>query len=476
MKISAPQTKGKRPSFGKNVGVLLSGTFGTQLLALIAAPFLTRVYSGSDFGALASFVAFVSLAGIIGTLRLELAIALPEEDKNALALIAVGLTNSVLMALSFFAAITYFEPWLSEHQNLFCSTTPFQLLPLGILGYATFELLRYWELRRSKYSSVSRALVLSNLVTVGCQVFANDLGELSLIHGFLAGKIAGVLVLFAGCLSSLSFRTLSIRQIVENIRRYNKFPRYTTFESLLNGIGAKLPPVILSAWLGQSSAGFFSIAHRYSATPIAVLTTTITQVFISDGAKAKREGTLQELSWKMFRNLSNLASGSALISVICAPEVFSVVLGDTWRPAGQIAQVMTPWVYCLVIAAPLSGLLTICEKQVVGLRFQSALSILRVAALIIGVNYGSVQYAIATYSLVSALCWSTLAIFLLKQVGISTRDVLRLQAKSLVRGLLFSVPVMLTKLLISPSDIGVTIVCVASLCSYFVFSYLKRNE
>ena len=82
-------------TFVYGVSLLVGGTAGAQMLTVLAAPLLTRLYSSEDFGLLSVYTSLLALIGVISSLRYELAIPLLEDDGEAakvavLSLIFVG--------------------------------------------------------------------------------------------------------------------------------------------------------------------------------------------------------------------------------------------------------------------------------------------------------------------------------------------------------------------------------------------------
>ena len=71
--------------------MLVGGTAGGHVIAIVAAPLLTRLYQPQDFGLLAVFAALVSIMGVVSGLRYPSAIALPDNDKEADALLLLSL-------------------------------------------------------------------------------------------------------------------------------------------------------------------------------------------------------------------------------------------------------------------------------------------------------------------------------------------------------------------------------------------------
>ena len=74
----------KSSKYLKNILVLSSGVGISQLIPLIALPFLTRFFSPYDFGILAIFLALTQLIAISSTLRLEMAVVLPKKYSAAI--------------------------------------------------------------------------------------------------------------------------------------------------------------------------------------------------------------------------------------------------------------------------------------------------------------------------------------------------------------------------------------------------------
>src|SRR5690606_33042675 len=62
----------------RNVGILAAGTAVSQLIAFAVAPLLSRMYTPADFGLFGVFVSVVAMASVIVTLRLDLAVVVPE--------------------------------------------------------------------------------------------------------------------------------------------------------------------------------------------------------------------------------------------------------------------------------------------------------------------------------------------------------------------------------------------------------------
>jgi len=68
----------------RGVLVLGSGTAVAQLIGIVTAPIITRLYTPSDMGVLAVYSSILAIFGVGATLRYEFAYALPRENEDAI--------------------------------------------------------------------------------------------------------------------------------------------------------------------------------------------------------------------------------------------------------------------------------------------------------------------------------------------------------------------------------------------------------
>ena len=74
----------------------------------------------------------------------------------------------------------------------------------------------------------------------------------------------------------------------------------------------------------------------------------------------------QELSTlviKMYKRLLILGAPFFLILFLISPQLFTFVFGDKWLEAGQIAQILVPWLFLNFLVTPVSCLPLIVNKQ-----------------------------------------------------------------------------------------------------------------
>jgi len=126
-------------AFARGVSVLVGGTAGAQVLTVLAAPLLTRLYSPEDFGLLAVYASMLALIGVISSLRYELAIPLPEDDGEAANVAALSLILVGLSALLTGALVWQLGPAIADLLGVPALAGYLWLLPVAVLLSGAYQ-------------------------------------------------------------------------------------------------------------------------------------------------------------------------------------------------------------------------------------------------------------------------------------------------------------------------------------------------
>ncbi|QIB52619.1 lipopolysaccharide biosynthesis protein [Pseudomonas sp. OIL-1] len=395
-----------KSAFARGVGVLVGGTAGAQVLMVLAAPLLTRLYSPEDFGLLAVYVGLLSLFTVIASLRYELAIPLPKSHTEAANVLVLSLLMVLLMT-----CIAGLMVMLAGNQLALALDAPglasyFWLLPIGVLLTGIYNVFNYWAIRTKAFPDIAKTRISQTLATLAVQLLGYKLGGIALLYGQAGGQGVGSFRLARSALKHEEFRSWCWSGVWQAAKRYKQFPMFSTWSGLFNTAGTQLPPLMFAAFFSAGAAGLYALAHRVLAMPMSVLGDAIGKVFFSNAAEAYREGRLAPLVEKVHRKLAEIAMPATLLLVIGAPELFFFVFGESWRQAGEFARWMAPWLYMVFITSPLSTLFSIMERERQGLLFQAGLLSVRVLAVFIGASlFDDLMLTVMLFAAVSALFW-----------------------------------------------------------------------
>jgi len=471
----------KKSGFAGDVLKLVSGTTVAQLLILLVAPILTRLFAPDTWGVLAIFGSITGILGVIACLRYELAIMLPEKDEESANLLGVSLLFSILISLLTVPIIWFCKDPILRWLNAPGLAPYLWLVPIAVFLQGVFLALNYWNSRTRHFGRLSIARIISS--------FSTSLGKLG--FGFAGYTSAGTMIGATVAGSAISttilggqiwrddrkifLQSIRWRKMCEGIIRHKKFPLLGTWSALMNTISVQLPALMLAGFFSTAIVGFFALGHRLLAMPMGLIGGAIGQVFFQRAAAAKYEGKLPELVGHTFTRLLSLGFFPLLLVMVMGKELFSVIFGSQWAEAGIYAQILAPWIMFQFVSSPISTLFAVLEMQGTGLIFNSILLATRIASLVIGGLLKSVLTALVLFSFTGALLYLGLCLFILKKSGskmsMLSKDVLQAGIISLIA--IF--PVVILKVFDSQPLTSVIAACL-SLLLFYVILYFRDEE
>ena len=414
----------KKASFALDVLTLASGTTFAQILLILSAPILTRLYGPEDFGVWALYVSITSIITVISCLRYEYAIMLPESDSEAANLLAVSSLSVIFVSFMTLPFIWYFKEYIIEFLNSPQMEGYFWLIPPFVFLYGIFLALSNWNTRTRLFKRLSFSKVSSSISTTSTQLALGILGKPGpggLIYGSIVGQFVSTFVLGIQILRDdrhLILKSLSLKKIIEGFSRHRKFPLIDTWSALMNSISWQLPAFLLASFFSPAVVGFYSLGFRLLQMPMSLIGGSISQVFFQRASRALSEGTLPNLVESVFRMLVIIGMFPILILTIIGSDVFTVVFGRAWTEAGVYVQILSLWAFVWFISSPLTTIYVVVEKQHFGFKYNFFNLITRFLSLIIGGMLGSARLALLLFSLSGIVVYGYLCLKMMLYSGV----------------------------------------------------------
>lgn len=438
-----------RTPFWRQLALVAGGTAAGQALSIVASPVLARLYGPGDFGILAIYTSITSIAAVVSSLSYHQAIPLAEDDDEAATLLVLAL--SVVLGFSGLVACIALLG-----RNVIGSWVPVAgfgaylgLVPLGVFGLGTYEVLSQWAARQKAFGLIGRTSAGRTFLQVGVQVASGwaKLGTAGLMVGQLLGQCSGTLQIgrAAWRKDSQRIRKLRFADVRAVASRHRRYPLVTVPGSLLSSLDSNAAPLLFAHFFGATVTGHFALGHRLLAIPFFLVGTSAQRVFAPAAAAARREGRLAKETELTYRRLLMLVLPMVFILVVSAPELFSVVLGQQWHEAGIFMQWLSLRTCFTLLVFPLMPLLYVMDKQAVGTAFSGAQFVVRVGAIYVGSRLADARMAVALLGVCTGAMWLAYLAYLLKISGVPlTRAAGHFARESIFPALLI-VPVVLVK-------------------------------
>lgn len=457
-------------AFGRSITVLIGGTVLGQVIVILASPILSRIYTPEAFGLLAIFVAALSLLGSISSLRYELAIPIPEIDRDAIILTIVSLIAVSGMSVLFGLTVLMLGAYLAGVMNADPLIPYLWLLPIGYFLSGAYTLLNMWGIRNGQFRAIAHTKLLQSVMMVIVQVVGASAGAVGLMIGRVVGQASGIINLGGKALKQDIgvLRTVTWRELALLAYEHRRFPLVSTWVGLASSLGAALPPMFIASYFGLTTAGLYALTLRIMVAPMTMIGKSVGDVFYRQAPQAHREGRLDQLIKGVHARLVAIALPLSVVLCLSIQELFPILFGAQWVQAGSFAMWMTPWMFMQFTTTPATRVFPVLNRHWTAFCFQVSLVVVPLAAIFTSHNMS--QDPVITIKAMSA-CYSIIylarVLFTYQLAGGRKRDALTTFARFAPGAMLCSIPFAVWEFTVESesklSNNGWPFICVLSL-------------
>lgn len=418
----------KHAEFVRGAAILMSGKTLAAAIAFFTMPIVARLFVPSDFGVAAMFVSIVSIVSSVGSLRYGEAVVLPKAHSEAVSLMAFAYRVVFSTCTAMMLLIVIYEASGETWPALELLGKWKWFLPFGVLFQSMIFVQASWLIRNKAFKTLSAADVVGNTVTTGTRIglgAAFGSSAFGLVVGYLVGLISRIAVQRSGCIEGLraTFRRIGWPKLRQIASRYSDFPKLNAPAGLLFSMGGNLPVLLFGVMFSPAIAGFYAMADRLSQVPLSIVANSARQVFLQKSATISQSGRSLQ---KAFLLATGALALFGIIPFICVwlygQQIITWLLGERWSEAGLYIEIIAPWLFVLLVAAPCHPVLVVLREQKYWLSLEIAMISLRLGAF--GIAYFMVEgpiWTLQAFTLVSVI--GNLATILTAFMLISRRSI-----------------------------------------------------
>ncbi|MCX2747048.1 lipopolysaccharide biosynthesis protein [Arthrobacter sp. MI7-26] len=397
-------------------GLVLVGSGATFVIQVASLLILSRLLTPSDFGLVAMVTIFVVLGNLLRDFGLPLA-GLQEQSlsrQQASNLFwmsaATAAIFSILMAASTPALIDLFrEPRLA------------QIVPaLAIsvfLGGMTSQL-QVQLARNMQFGALVASDVIGQLAGLAVAIVLGIAG---------AGYWALVAQSLTAAALVLVYRWIASRWIPlapsrgpDALRLFKIGATYSVAQ-LLAYVQSNIGTMLIGTQLGVTQLGYYNRAYQLLTAPAGRFLDPLTQVVISTLNRAKDEQRDPDaLLCKIQFGVGSLIVWVFAVTAGTAPGLIPLVLGDQWRPAVTVFQILAIGGSVLVFNHVNYWAFIVKEQPRALLHYNLVSKPLEIASIFIGSQFGLDGVAWG-YAAAVVFSWPLFLIWLSRATGLSTR-------------------------------------------------------
>lgn len=344
----------------RKVVVVASGAAGGQVVAVLATPLLTRLYSPSDFGVLGLYLSVVGITSVVSTLCYEKAIPIAPTGEDARSLLVLSLVAVLCVSLLVVLAGLLLPRTLARFPTIDRVRPYFWVLLVGLIGLGFHQALSMWGIRQGAYSVLARAKFAQGAGATILQVGLGLLkgGPLTLLSGDALGRLlgSGSLLVLGQVYRDLGSAVCQWRHHLLTAWKYRRFPGFGLGSSLINAAGGPGIIFIVAMLFDPWQTGLFVFADRMINIPIALIGRAASQVFIGEISQVIKGRP------EAFQSHYRLALGKlnvfgvilAIALLVLSPLLVAPIFGERWREAGLLMAILAPAAWVQFVAYPVS--------------------------------------------------------------------------------------------------------------------------
>ncbi len=379
----------KNSDFTRNSLILMIGTIVAQVISLIAAPILSRIYTPEQYGILGIFNSISSLLNSILIFGFNSAIVLAPTKKRRLNIVAlnfiIAISNFIILSIIFIfisnpisilykrSELSFFLYFVPLESFLFCS--------LAILTSYTNKIKRYRSLSTAKIMQASTN-TLSN-IGFGLLKF----GTIGLILGGFFGYIISIIKLLPKLVGELikNRRYITKNTMIGEAKKYRSIAFTTSFNSLSTILKDVLFIYLISFFFDTKTIGLYSFAYRIMALPITIIATTLQHTFYQKITEIfSTTGNIRPMTSKLISRMAMFSFPFFLIIFLLAPQIFSFIFGLNWYQAGIYSRALAPYLFSYFIFMPIAVTPIVVRKEKKYLLLVQINNILMIVSVLFG--------------------------------------------------------------------------------------------
>ncbi|WP_413111941.1 oligosaccharide flippase family protein [Thaumasiovibrio sp. DFM-14] len=393
--------------FLKNLTLVMSSAASAQALGFMFIPLISRMFSPESIGVQNLFLSLAAILTPLGALTLPLAIVLVKgKDRvsivtNASINISIVISAAVLVLIFLlkmlnldFAFITNLGSWL-------------YLLPFYLLFLTLIDISKKVLIKNNKYVTLSKVNLINAIVVNSSKVISGFISPtaFSLFVSVHIGVISSAI--YSIKLSGVKYKKIGIKKTRDVMKEFYDFPLFRCPQMLINALSQDMPVILLASMFNVTVVGYYGMARLFMTAPINLLGNSLNSLLYPKFAENADSSV--ELFRLLLRSTVALAVFSFLpfsIVFFWGGELFSILLGDSWKEAGVIAEWLSIMSYFSLLARPTISLIPVINFQKQFLKYELFSFIVRVSSIFIAYSiFESYLGVVATFSIISSFIY-----------------------------------------------------------------------
>lgn len=393
---------------------MFRGTVIAQLIAVIVGIYLAKLYGQEAYGFLGFFISITNIGSIATTLQLDNCI-ITSKNKNE----SKNWFNFLLFIIPF-TTILLFCILLLFSQFFYIkklNTTIFLLTFVGTI-ITTYNLvhLSYFTFKK-KFDIISNSKVFIAVCNVLFQlILFHYYNLLGLILGFLISQT--LLLIYNLFYNKNEIKLFNLNEIKSGIKTNIELVKYLLPSNILNSLANNLMPILILTFFGAEKAGVYFFSIKILATPLFLISSSISQVYFKESSDLNKKNNKELLS--ITKKIVGLNVSIMFIFLLLINTLgiyfLDFYFDGNWENLNIYILILSYLILARSSFNPISSLIVVLDKNLVGLVFNIYLFIINIIAIYVGSLANNILYTVFILSLFGGIGYFILLYYFFGQL------------------------------------------------------------
>lgn len=396
--------------FQKNIATLFSGTFLAQLINVIGALILAKIYAPELYGAYSVFLSLVGILTAVNSLKLEYIVVTDKSDKKSLNMVNTIIIIVLIMSIIFLSLFSILKSFFFEHGITFFILA-FSVLSSFFLSNS--KLLESYATRVSWFKNIAKARVLMAICTVLFQFILFYFSKRGLIYGYTIAVF--IVLLFYLFISKGIIKSPDLSLFKTTLKSHKNLLSFALPSGAINSIALYIMPILLLSYFTVADVGVYALSLKVVSVPMFLISSSVSQVYFQKASEFfnKSKNKLYDFTKKVaFINVSIILAILLFINTL-GVYFLELFFDKDWENLSTYILMLSFLVICQTAFSPISSLIVVIRKNHIGLSFNIILALLNFIAIYIGNLYGNITYTVLFYSISAGMAYLILLLYFL---------------------------------------------------------------
>lgn len=387
--------------YTKNILIMFKGTFIAQVIAIIGAIYLAKLYGQTVYGYFGVFVSFSGIFSVINTLQLDNNIVTLKNKNNSnhwtSFLFLITIIISVLL-ICFFYLIDFFYNFDLIQKNIIV------LAIISAFFLANILILERTFTFYEKFKYLSYGKIILSLTNVTFQYVLYKYFSLKgLMFGMLISQFT--LIAFYFFYGPNFRKKINFKLIKRDFKNNTSIIKYLLPSNLINTLAINLMPILIFLYFDANEAAVYFLSLKILTTPLHLISSSIANVYFQKSSELfqlSNKKLLQLTKQTVKANFVFMLLFILLINTfgICFLEI---IFDKSWNNLRLTTLILSFLILARSTFNPISSIIVVSKKNHVSLYFNIYLLIINLLAVYIGYLNNSIFYAIIALSFLGGI-------------------------------------------------------------------------